>query len=137
MNKEELVKSMSEKATKRTGLQVSKAIAKACLDGMIETIEERNKKREDVALVGFGTWSTADRAPRVGRNPKTKEPIDIPAKVVPTFSAGSGLRASTAKLKVRKVKVVVAKEPVATEAEAKTPKAPKAPKTPKTSEEAK
>jgi DNA-binding protein HU-beta len=127
MNKEELVKSIAEKATKKTGLQVSKNLAKACLDSVMETIIERNKKREDVVLVGFGTFSTADRAPRVGRNPQNKEPIDIPAKVVPTFSAGSGLKASTAKLKVRKVKVVNAPAPVVAEASApaKTPKAPK------------
>ena len=104
MNKEELVKSIAEKATKKTGLQVSQSLAKACLDSALLTIIERAKKREDVVLVGFGTFSTADRASRVGRNPQNKEPIDIPAKVVSTFKAGSNLRNATIKLKVKKIK---------------------------------
>lgn len=102
MNKEELVKSISEKATKKTGLQISQNVAKACLDSVLDTILERSRKREDVVLVGFGTFSTADRAARVGRNPRTKEEINIPAKVVPTFSAGKSFKACTASLKVRK-----------------------------------
>jgi len=105
MNKEELVKSIADKATKETGLQISQKVAKACLDAVILTVEERTKKREDVILVGFGTFSTADRAARVGRNPRTKEVINIPAKVVPTFAAGKTFKSYTASLKAKVKKV--------------------------------
>lgn len=101
MNKEELVKSMAEKATKSSGFQVSQAIARACLNAFTDTVEERTKKRDDVVIVGFGTYSTADRAAREGRNPRTKETIAIDAKVVPVFRPGKELKECTAKLKAK------------------------------------
>jgi DNA-binding protein HU-beta len=102
MNKEELVKSIAEKATKETGFQVSQNIARACVNAFVSTVKEKTKKREPVALVGFGTFDTADRAARVGRNPQTKEEIQIPAKVVPVFKPGSDLKDVTANLRARK-----------------------------------
>lgn len=104
MNKEELVKSMAEKATKETGLQVSNNVARACLNAFVDTVVAKSKKREDVVLVGFGTFTTADRAGRIGRNPQTKEELEIPAKVAPVFRPGSELKGATANLKVRKRK---------------------------------
>lgn len=102
MNKEELVKTIAEKATKKTGLQVSQNLAKACLDATLSTIVERTKKRDKVALMGFGTFDTADRSARVGRNPQNDEAINIPAKVIPTFKAGKNMKGATSLLKVKK-----------------------------------
>ena len=48
-------------------------------------------------LVGFGSFELKKRAARLGRNPKTKEAIEIPASVVPTFKAGKALKDAVAK----------------------------------------
>ena len=50
------------------------------------------KEGEKVQLVGFGSFEVKKRAARIGRNPKTKEPIDIPASTVPVFKAGKVLK---------------------------------------------
>ena len=52
------------------------------------SVEEALEKGEKVQLVGFGTFETRERAARTGRNPRTKEEIEIPASVVPVFKAG-------------------------------------------------
>lgn len=82
MNKAELITSMAEKS----GL--TKKDAEAALKGFIESVQESLVKGEKVQLVGFGTFETRERAARVGRNPRTKEEINIPASVVPVFKAG-------------------------------------------------
>lgn len=82
MNKTELITSISEKA------QLSKKDAEAALKGFIESVEETLGKGEKVQLVGFGTFESRSRAARLGRNPRTKEEIKIPATVVPAFKAG-------------------------------------------------
>lgn len=133
MNKEELVKDIAAKATRTTGMVISQNIARACLDGFITAVQQQTAKRKDVVLVGFGTFTTADRAARMGRNPQNKEEIEIAAKVAPVFKPGSDLKAATSKLKVRKGTKTEARPVVAEEvvpAETETAKAPKAPKTP-------
>lgn len=85
MNKTELVNAIAEKA----GL--SKVDAKKALDAFIETIGEELKKGEKISLIGFGTYSIAEKAARKGINPRTKEEIDIPAKKVIKFKAGAEL----------------------------------------------
>ena len=57
-----------------------------------ESVEEALEKGEKVQLVGFGTFETRERAAREGRNPRTKEPITIPASTVPVFKAGKELK---------------------------------------------
>ena len=85
MNKAQLIDAIAEKA----GL--SKADSKKALEAFVATIGESLKKDEKVALVGFGTFSVTERAGRVGINPATKKPIQIPAKKVAKFRAGSEL----------------------------------------------
>ncbi|GLC29948.1 HU family DNA-binding protein [Clostridium omnivorum] len=82
MNKAELITSIAEKS----GL--TKKDAETALKGFIESVQEALVKGEKVQLVGFGTFETRERAARVGRNPRTKEEINIPASVVPVFKAG-------------------------------------------------
>ena len=57
----------------------------------MESIGEELKNDGKVVLVGFGTFSVNERSARKGINPRTKEPIDIPAKKVVKFKAGSVL----------------------------------------------
>ncbi|MET1254702.1 nucleoid-associated protein HU-beta [Aliikangiella maris] len=86
MNKSELVDAIA------SGADISKASAGRALDAMIDSITETLRKGEQVALVGFGTFSVKDRAARTGRNPQTGKTIEIPAARVPGFKAGKGLK---------------------------------------------
>ncbi len=82
MNKAELITSMAEKS------KLTKKDAELALKALIESVEESLEKGEKVQLVGFGTFETRERAAREGRNPRTKEVIQIPATTVPVFKAG-------------------------------------------------
>ena len=86
MTKQELVEFIADKAN------LTKADALRALDAMTDGIVEGLKKNGKVALVGFGTFAAKERAAREGINPLTKEKIKIPAKVAPTFKAGSKLK---------------------------------------------
>lgn len=82
VNKSELVTSISEKS------KLTKKDAEIVLKAFIDSVEEALENGEKVQLVGFGTFETRERAARTGRNPRTKEEIEIPASVVPVFKAG-------------------------------------------------
>lgn len=85
MNKSELVSSIAAKS----GL--SKADAKKAVDACVESIVEALKGGDKVSLVGFGTFAVAKRPARQGINPLNKKPLNIPAKNVAKFKAGSDL----------------------------------------------
>ncbi|AKA71358.1 DNA-binding protein [Clostridium carboxidivorans P7] len=82
MNKSELIASIAEKS------KLTKKDVEVVLKGFIESVEETLEKGDKVQLVGFGTFETRKRAARVGRNPRTKEEIEIPESTVPVFKAG-------------------------------------------------
>ena len=86
MNKAELIAEVATKA----GLSSneSKKAVGAVLDSIVETLQ----KGEKVQLAGFGVFDVKERAARVGRNPKTKEEIEIPASRAPQFKAGKSLK---------------------------------------------
>lgn len=86
MNKSELVKSIADKS----GLTQDQATL--ALNGLTDTIRDTLAKGEEVALVGFGTFSVKERAARTGRNPQTGEEIQIAASKVPHFKAGKSLK---------------------------------------------
>ena len=86
MNKAELINAVAEKA------DVSKKDAEAVISATLETITAALKEGDKVQLVGFGSFEVKKRAARMGRNPKTKESIEIPASVVPVFKAGKALK---------------------------------------------
>ena len=86
MNKTELIAATAEKAN------LSKKDTEAPVNAVIDVITEALKKGDKVQLVGFGSFETRERAARVGRNPKTKETIKIPASKVPAFKAGKALK---------------------------------------------
>ncbi len=91
MNKAELVEAMA------SGAGLSKAQANDALDALTDTVTKTLKKGDRVTLVGFGTFSTSDRAARTGRNPQTGEPIKIKAKRVVKFKPGKELSDKVAK----------------------------------------
>jgi DNA-binding protein HU-beta len=88
MNKADLV----EKIFAEQGPRVSKAQAARALDSVINGITGALKKGERVTISGFGTFSASKRKARVGRNPQTGEPIDIPARTVARFTPGKELK---------------------------------------------
>ncbi len=86
MNKNELVSAVAEKS----GL--SKTDAASAVDAGLETIQGELKNGGDVRLVGFGNFSVSRREASKGRNLSTGAEIEIPARNVPKFSAGKGLK---------------------------------------------
>lgn len=86
MNKADLVTSMANKS----GL--TKKDAEKALKSFIESIEEALTSGDKVQLVGFGTFEVKERAEKTGRNPRTGEPLHIPASKVPAFKAGKELK---------------------------------------------
>jgi len=86
MTKAELIAIIAETA----GL--TKVDAAKALDATLEGIQKGLKTDKKVTLVGFGTFEAKERPAREGRNPRTNETVKIPARVVPTFKAGSKLK---------------------------------------------
>ena len=91
MNKAELIHAAAMQA------DVSKKDAEAVLTAALDAITAALAEGEKVQLVGFGSFEVKKRAARLGRNPKTKEAIEIPASVVPTFKAGKALKDAVSK----------------------------------------
>lgn len=85
MNKADLINKIASDA------RISKASAGKALDAFLSTASVALKKGDKVTLVGFGTFSIAKRAARVGRNPQTGAEIKISARKVVRFKAGKGL----------------------------------------------
>lgn len=85
MNKAELIDAMASDAG------ISKAAAKKALDSFTDNVSNTLAKGDRLSLVGFGTFSTSERSAREGRNPQTGAKIQIPAKTVAKFKAGSEL----------------------------------------------
>jgi len=85
MNKAELIDAMASDAN------LSKADAKRALESLTTNVTGALKKGDKVALIGFGTFSISARAARTGRNPQTGATIQIKAKKVAKFKAGSAL----------------------------------------------
>ncbi|HRE18037.1 MAG TPA: HU family DNA-binding protein [Rhodocyclaceae bacterium] len=96
MNKSELV----DVAAKEAG--ISKAAAEKALAGILGAVVKAVSGGDSVTLVGFGTFKSAKRAARTGKNPKTGATIKIPATTVPKFSAGAGFKEAVAGKKKKK-----------------------------------
>ena len=90
MNKAELIEIAAKEA------EVSKAAAGKALDAIINAVVKAVTKGDTVTLVGFGTFKSAKRAARTGKNPQTGASIKIPATTVPKFSAGAGFKTAVA-----------------------------------------
>lgn len=75
----------------------SKKDAEKALKTVIDTITDSLTKGEKISLVGFGTFEVKERAAKTAINPRTKETVNVPAKKVPTFKAGKGLKDTIAK----------------------------------------
>lgn len=90
MNKTELIAIAAENAG------MTKKDTERVLNAAIDAITAALIKGDKVQLSGFGTFETKDREARIGRNPHTKEAIDIPATRVPSFKASKALKDNVA-----------------------------------------
>ncbi len=88
ITKEDLIKALAK------NVKCSKKCAGDCLCTILTEIASSLAKGKDVVLTGFGTFRVSKRKARIGRNPQTGAKIKIPAKKVPTFKAGKGLKES-------------------------------------------
>ena len=86
MNKAEFIDAVAAKA----GL--SKKDAKGAVDAVLETITESLVKKESVSFIGFGTFTTADRAARTAKVPGTDKTVDVPATTVARFKVRNALK---------------------------------------------
>jgi len=89
MNKQDLINKVAE-------VLRTKKDAHTAVDCMIETITDSLYHGHPVTLVGFGTFKVVQRKGRKGRNPKTGEDVNIPAKTVPKFMPGKALKDAVA-----------------------------------------
>lgn len=85
MNKAQLIDAMASKS----GL--SKNDSKKALEAFVGSVSDSLKTGDRIQLVGFGSFSVAERSARTGRNPRTGQEINIPAKKVVKFKAGNDL----------------------------------------------
>jgi DNA-binding protein HU-beta len=90
MTKAELVTSIAEK------VNMTKNDVENILDTLLSVISDALVKREEVRLIGFGTFSTRDRKATMARNPQTGSPIEVAACVVPVFKPGKPLKLAVA-----------------------------------------
>jgi len=86
MNKSELIDSIANSA------ELTKADASRALDAFITTVTSTLRNDDSITLVGFGTFKVSNRSARTGRNPRTGEPIQIPASNTVKFSTGKELK---------------------------------------------
>ena len=86
MTKQELVAQIAADAS------ISKKAAEDALNSFVSSVKKSLGKGEAVSLIGFGTFNISKRNARKGRNPQTGAEINIPARTVPTFKAGKGLK---------------------------------------------
>lgn len=86
MNKGEFIDAVAEAAG------MSKVDAGRAVEAVVSTVTKTLKNGDSIALVGFGTFEVRNRAERTGRNPKTKEPITIPASKAAAFKPGKALK---------------------------------------------
>ena len=93
LNKAELIEALAKET------DMSKAAAGRALSAVVEIITKTVAKKQDVQLIGFGTFKAAKRAARVGKNPRTGEKLKIAAATVPRFSAGAAVKAAVNKKK--------------------------------------
>ncbi|MBI4494738.1 MAG: HU family DNA-binding protein [Chloroflexi bacterium] len=80
---------ITEEVARKAGLR--KTEAARAVEAMLETVTEALREGKEVRLTGFGSFKVSQTRPRLGRNPRTGEPIRIPAGRRPAFSAGARL----------------------------------------------
>lgn len=90
LNKQDLISAVAEEA------DLPKVKTAEVVEAVLSTIERALKEKQEVRLVGFGTFAAANRKAAKGRNPRTGEEIDIPASTSVRFKPGKSLKDAVA-----------------------------------------
>ena len=98
MTKKELIAAVAEQT------ELSKKNVESAFSAIFDTVKDALSSGDKIAIKGFGTFSVKERAPRTGRHPATGETLQIPARKVPFFGAGSDLKDVVANPKKKKKK---------------------------------
>ncbi len=98
MNKKELISAVAESTS------LSKKDVESAFGAIFDTIKSVLADREKISIKGFGTFSVKDRKAKTGRHPRTGKTLQIPARTVPVFKAGSQLKEVVAGAKKTKKK---------------------------------
>ncbi len=93
MNKSELIEALAHET------EMTKAAAGRSIDALLAIITQAVAKKQDVQLIGFGTFKATKRAACTGRNPRTGEALKIAAANVPKFTPGAAFKAAVNKKK--------------------------------------
>ncbi|HEX7522151.1 MAG TPA: HU family DNA-binding protein [Acidimicrobiia bacterium] len=93
MNKSELVDAVVANATAE-GADLGRGDAEKAVNAFIKAVQDAVSQGDKVTLPGFGAWSRTDRAARMGRNPRTGEPVNIAASKGVKFSAGAAFKSA-------------------------------------------
>lgn len=71
---------------------IARSNCEAVIDAFTDVTAEALTNGDSVVLSGFGIFEPKSRSPRIGRNPHTGEPVEIPARVMPNFKPAQGLK---------------------------------------------
>ncbi len=96
VTKTELIDAVAEKTglTKKDSGEAVNAVFETIVDYLSKEATKKEADRDNVQIIGFGTFEARDRSERKGRNPQTGDEITIPARTVPVFRAGKSFKDS-------------------------------------------
>ena len=99
MTKTDLIDMVAEKTdlTKKDTGEIINTAVDSIMDYLSQEANKPEDKRDNVQIIGFGTFEVKDRSARKGRNPQTGEEITIPARTVPVFRAGKTFKETVEK----------------------------------------
>lgn len=92
MNKSELIENLVERLAKEKGIELNVKDVELAVKHIIDYMADALASGQRIEIRGFGSFSLRYRPPRMGRNPRTGEPVPLPAKHVPHFKPGKDLR---------------------------------------------
>ncbi|BCX89189.1 integration host factor subunit beta [Methylomarinovum tepidoasis] len=92
MNKSELIENLVERLAKEKGIELNVKDVELAVKHIIDYMTDALASGQRIEIRGFGSFSLRYRPPRMGRNPRTGEPVPLPAKHVPHFKPGKDLR---------------------------------------------
>ncbi|GAB6068049.1 integration host factor subunit beta [Methylothermus subterraneus] len=92
MNKSKLIEALIARLAKEKRLELNARDVELAVKNIIEYLSEALAEGQRIEIRGFGSFTLRYRPPRVGRNPRTGDPVALPARRVPHFKAGKDLR---------------------------------------------
>ena len=92
MNKSDLIENIVERLSKEKGVDLNVKDVELAVKKIIEYLSDALSHGQRIEIRGFGSFTLRYRPPRIGRNPRTGDPVPLPAKHVPHFKAGKDLR---------------------------------------------